>query len=359
MHLFESYPLGSLTLPNRVVMAPMTRSRAVDQNTPNALMAKYYAQRATAGLIISEATSVSPNGLGYARIPAICADRHVDGWRLITDAVHRQGGRIFLQIFHTGRVAHQSNLPEGARVLAPTDVVCPDQMYTDAAGMQPHTLPNPMTAEDITEVIGEFGAAARRAIAAGFDGIEIHGANGYLLEQFLNANVNTRQDAYGKTPAGRNRLLLEVVQAAADAIGAARVGLRLSPYGVFNGTGAYEGLEEQYSDLTQTLSGLGLAYLHVLDHSAMGAPPVPAEFKAHLRNIFGGTFVLAGGFDKSAAEAALQENRCDLVAFGRPFIANPDLVWRMQHNAPWSEPDQRTFYTPDARGYTDYPDHQS
>ncbi len=353
--LFDPYQLGPMSLANRVVMAPMTRSRAVDANTPNTLMADYYAQRAGAGLIVTEATSVSPNGLGYARIPALYSNRHVDGWRLIIDAVHRKGCRIFVQLFHTGRVTHQANLPPEGRVLAPTGDTCPDKMWTDSLGMQPHTPPTPMTIDDINEVISEFAAAAGRAIAAGFDGIELHGANGYLLEQFLNANVNKRTDDYGGTPERRNRLVLEVVQAAVAAIGAARVGIRLSPYGVFNTTGAYDGLEDQYLSMTRFLSSLGLAYLHLLDHSSTGAPPVPDAFKATLHKTFAGAFILAGGFDHNSAQAALQQGRCDLVAFGRPFIANPDLVTRMQSDAPLNTPDESTFYTPGAKGYTDYP----
>ncbi|MCM8594014.1 alkene reductase [Accumulibacter sp.] len=353
--LFEPFTLGPTRLGNRLVMAPMTRSRAVEQNTANALMAEYYGQRASAGLIISEGTSPSPNGLGYPRIPALYCDDHVRGWRLVTDAVHQRGGRIFVQLMHTGRVAHQLNLPAGARVLGPTVETCPGEMWTDQSGLQAHTPPAAMSVADIAAATGEFARAATLAIEAGFDGVELHAANGYLLEQFLNANVNTREDAYGGSAQARNRLVLEVASATATAIGAQRVGIRVSPFGVFNATGPYHGIEDQYLALARELSSIGLVYLHLVDHSAMGAPPVPDEFKANLRAAFAGCFIASGGFDRPGAEEVLREQRADLVAFGRAFLANPDLVARLRANAALNEPDAGSFYTPGAKGYTDYP----
>ncbi|SFV00869.1 alkene reductase [Pseudoduganella namucuonensis] len=353
--LFETFSLRATDLKNRAVMSPLTRSRAVDNNTPNSLMATYYAQRASAGLIITEGTSPSPNGLGYARIPGLFNDAHAQGWRLVTDAVHAQGGKIVVQLMHTGRVSHQANLPAGAEVLGPSSGACPGEMWTDGQGSQPHTPPREMTEADIAAVTREFANAARLAIAAGFDGIELHAANGYLLEQFLNANVNRRTDGYGGTPEGRNRLVLEVARATAREIGAGRVGIRLSPYGVFNATGPFAGVDEQYVALVKELSALGLMYVHVLDHSAMGAPPVPAALKADLRAAFDGPFILAGGFDKHGAQQALAEGRADMIAMGRAFLANPDLVDRMRLDAPLNAPDPATFYTPGAQGYTDYP----
>jgi N-ethylmaleimide reductase len=353
--LFEALVTPSLKLTNRAVMAPMTRSRAVDANTPNALMAEYYAQRATAGLIIAEGTSPSPNGLGYARIPGLFDSAQVGGWKLVTDAVHAKGGKIFVQLMHTGRVTHVANLPAGAEVLGPTAEVCPGEMYTDAKGMQPHSKPRAMTGADIAHAVGEFAKSAQLAVEAGFDGVELHAANGYLIEQFLNANVNTRTDAYGASIEGRNRFALEVARATAAAIGAERVGIRLSPYGVFNATGPFADLEGQYVALVQALSKLGLQYLHVLDHSAMGAPPVPAEMKSRLRAAFQGVFILAGGFDCDSAERALEAREADLIAFARPFLANPDLVARMRTGAPLNAVDMATFYTPGPKGYTDYP----
>ena len=353
--LFEPIQLRNVRLANRLVMSPLTRSRAVHDNTANALMATYYAQRAGAGLIITEGTSPSPNGLGYARIPGLFDARHVAGWKLVTDAVHAKGGRIVVQLMHTGRVSHQANLPAGAQVLGPSTQPCPGEMWTDAQGSQAYTAPRAMTSDDIAAAMGEYVQAARLAIEAGFDGVELHAANGYLLEQFLNANINRRADGYGGTPEGRNRLVLEVAAAVAKAIGADRVGIRLSPYGVFNGAGAFAGVDEQYLALTRALSELGLMYVHVLDHSALGAPAVPDGLKAAMREAFKGPFIAAGGFDKAQAEQALTSGRADLIAMGRPFLANPDLVERLRQGSPLNGVDPQTFYTPGEKGYTDYP----
>ncbi|KRD18335.1 alkene reductase [Acidovorax sp. Root267] len=353
--LFEPFSLRATQLSNRTVMSPLTRSRASENNTPNSLMTTYYAQRASAGLIITEGTSPSPNGLGYARIPGLFNEAQVQGWRLVTDAVHAQRGKIVVQLMYTGRVSHQVNMPAGAEVLGPSPETCPGEMWTDTQGMQPHTPPRAMTEADIQTAIGEYATAARLAIQAGFDGIELHAANGYLLEQFLNANINRRTDGYGGTAEGRNRLVLEVARAAAKEIGAERVGIRLSPYGVVNAASAFEGVDEQYLALVKELSALGLMYVHVLDHSSMGTPPVPAKLKADLRAAFHGPFILAGGQDKASAQQALSEGRADLVAMGRAFLANPDLVERMRQDAPLNAPDPTSFYTPGAKGYTDYP----
>jgi N-ethylmaleimide reductase len=353
--LFETFTARKIQLSNRTVMAPMTRSRAVENNTPNALMARYYAQRATAGLIVTEGTSPSPNGLGYARIPGLFNEQHVRAWKTVTDAVHAGGGKIVVQLMHTGRVTHVANLPTGAAVVGPTAEVLPGEMYTDSQGMQPHSTPRAMSAKDIVDAVAEYASSARLAIEAGFDGVELHAANGYLIEQFLNANVNTRSDAYGGSSAARNRFALEVVRATAAAIGAERVGIRLSPFGVFNGTGAYPEVEQQYLALVQELSNSGLLYLHLLDHSAMGTPPVPAELKKRLRDAFKGPYVAAGGFDRASAEQVLAAGLADLVAFGKPFLANPDLVQRLRSNAALNAPDMATFYTPGEKGYTDYP----
>ncbi len=353
--LLEPLQSRSLQLKNRLVMSPMTRNRAVDANTPNALMAEYYGQRAGAGLIITEGTSPSPNGLGYARIPGLFNAAQVRGWQAVTRAVHTGGGKIFVQLMHTGRVTHIANLPAGAQVLGPGSDVCPGEMYTDALGMQPFSTPRAMSEHDIAQAVAEYGQSARLALDAGFDGIELHAANGYLIEQFLNANVNHRHDGYGGSIAARNRFALEVTRAVVAAAGSDRVGMRLSPYGVFNSTGHYPDQDAQYLALAGELSALGLLYLHVLDHSAMGAPPVPAEFKLKLRRGFTGLFILAGGFDSAGAERALLERRADLIAFGRLFLANPDLVERLRLNAKLNVPDMATFYVPGPKGYTDYP----
>ena len=353
--LFDPVTVRSLQLRNRTVMAPMTRCRAADASLPNTLMAAYYGQRAGAGLIVTEGTSPSPNGLGYAHIPGLFNEAQMRGWRPVTDAVHAQGGKIVVQLMHTGRVAHVANLPADAEVLGPGADVCPGEMYAKSLGMQPHSAPRAMTERDIAVAVGEYARAARLALDAGFDGVELHAANGYLIEQFLNANVNRRSDAYGTGLEGRNRFAIEVARATANAIGGDRVGIRLSPHGVFNGTGAFADVDAQYLALTKALSALGLLYIHLLDHAAMGTPPVPADLKAGMRSAFDGPFILAGGFDRASAESALVAARADLIGFGRPFLANPDLVERMRANAHLNAPDMSTFYTPGAKGYTDYP----
>lgn len=353
--LFDSYLLRNTQLKNRAVMAPLTRSRAVDNNTPNSLMAEYYSQRATAGLIVTEGTSPSPNGLGYARIPGLFNEAHVAGWQLVTDAVHEQGGKIVVQLMHTGRIGQQANLPVGAEVIGPSSSIAPGEIWTDAHGNLPYSSPREMSILDIETAVREFAESARLAIAAGFDGIELHAANGYLIEQFLNANVNQRSDNYGGSPERRNRFAIAIARATADAIGADHVGIRLSPHGDFNATGGFDGVDEQYVALVKELSSLELMYVHVLDHSAMGAPPVPPRLKADLRAAFDGPFILAGGFVEASAEQALQEHRADLIAMGLAFLANPDLVYRMRTNSPLNAPDPTTFYTPGAQGYTDYP----
>jgi N-ethylmaleimide reductase len=353
--LLDPFSARSLRLANRMVMAPLTRSRATPEHTPNALMATYYGQRASAGLIITEGTSPSPNGLGYPRIPGLFDAAQVEGWKATTAAVHQAGGKIFVQFMHCGRVAHLANMPAGAEVLSSSAVVCPGEMYTDASGMQPHSPPRAMTSADIANAVKEHATAATLAIEAGFDGVEIHGANGYLIEQFLNPLVNLRTDEYSGSIDGRNRLALEIARATVAAIGKDKVGIRLSPYGVFNGTGEFPDVQAQYLALATSLSDLGLLYIHLVDHSAMGAPPVPADFKLTLRAAFNGLFILSGGFDHVSAEQALVDKRGDLIAFGRPFLANPDLVKRMRQNAPLNAPDMATFYTPGAKGYTDYP----
>jgi N-ethylmaleimide reductase len=352
--LFSPWRLGHRELPNRIVMSPMTRNRAPG-NVPNDLMAAYYGQRAGAGLIITEGTSPSPNGLGYPRIPGIFAAEQVAGWRKVTTAVHGKGGRILVQLMHTGRISHPDNLPAGAEVLAPSAVAAKEEMWTDTRGKQPLPAPRAMSDADIRTAIDEYARAARNAIDAGFDGVELHGANGYLIDQFLNPAANRRDDDYGGDLQRRNRFAIDVARATAAAIGAERVGIRLSPYGVFNDVAIHDGIETQYTSLASSLSGLGLAHLHLVDHSSMGAPkPAPSTVRA-IRERFKGSLILSGGYDRPRAEADLTEGRGDLIAFGRPFLANPDLPERLRRNAPLTAPDFATFYTPGEKGYTDYP----
>jgi len=352
--LYSQASLASLTLQNHLVMAPMTRSRATD-NIPNALMAEYYAQRGSAGLIITEGTSPSPNGLGYPRIPGIFSPAQVEGWKHITDAVHAKGAKIFLQIMHCGRIAHPLNLPAAARVLAPSGVAASGEMYTDAEGMKPHPVPKAMTEEDIGITIGEFAQAAKNAVAAGFDGVELHSANGYLLEQFIRPNTNQRIDGYGGPIENRARFVLEVAEAVIGAIGKDKVGIRLSPFGVFNDMPLYDTMEADYTYLAQQLNASGLVYIHLVDHSSMGAPSVPDAMKATFRKLFKRTLILSGGYDSERAESDLTEGKCDLIAVGRPFLANPDLLARWRTRAAVNLPDMDTFYTPGPKGYTDYP----
>ncbi|MGC4081942.1 MAG: alkene reductase [Vicinamibacterales bacterium] len=353
--LFDTFSLGPLTLRNRIVMAPMTRNRAPG-NVANDLMATYYAQRASIGLIVTEGTSPSPNGLGYARIPGLFTAEHVEGWRKVTDAVHAQGGHIVVQFMHTGRASHTDNLPPGARVVSSVETPLTAPIFTDTNGQQAASRPHALSTSEIAETVAEFATAARLAREAGFDGVEIHGANGYLVEQFLNANVNTRTDEYGGSIDNRNRFALDVAAAMADAIGPERVGIRLSPYGAFNDTGAFAEVDEQYLALVQKLSALGLLYIHIVDHSALGAPKPPDELQRQLRAAFKGVYIASGGFDRERAESTLAAGRADSIAFGRPALANPDLPTRLARNLPLNAPDFSTFYTPGEKGYIDYPE---
>ena len=354
MKLFESYQLGPFELSNRVVMAPMTRSRAIG-NIPNDLMAEYYGQRAEAGLIITEGTAPSDNGLGYARIPGSYNADHVAGWKKVTDAVHAKGGKIFLQIMHTGRSSHPLNMPEGARVVAPSAIQLSGEMYTDQQGMQAYPVPEEMSLEDVIQAQDEIVNSARHAIQAGFDGVEIHGANGYLVDQFLNPASNQRTDEYGGSLENRARFAVETAQKVADAIGAERTGIRLSPYGVFNDMTIYDGIDDLFVHVARELGKLNLAYIHIVDHSGMGAPAVPVTVKEGIRDAFGGTIIIGGGLDAESAEAQLQAGLGHLAFFGRPFISNPDLVDRLKNGLELAQPNFDTFYTPGEVGYTDYP----
>ena len=352
--LLSKTTLGPLSLQNRLVMCPLTRSRATG-NVPNDLMVQYYAQRASAGLIISEGTAPSPNALGYPRIPGIFSAEQVAGWKKITDAVHAGGAKMFIQFMHTGRIGHPLNLPAGAKVVAPSAVAAKGEMFTDAEGLKPHPIPHAMTAADIKSTIAEFVQAAKNAMAAGFDGVELHGANGYLLEQFIRPNSNTRTDNYGGSIENRARFALEVVAATIAAIGKDKVGIRLSPFGVFNDMPLYPEMEADYTYLAQKLNAAGLLYIHLVDHSSMGAPKVPDSVKAMFRSTFKRTLILSGGYDAARAESDLAAGKCDLVAVGKPFLANPDLVARWKTHAAVNAPDMATFYTPGPKGYTDYP----
>ncbi len=352
--LFSKTKLGNLELKNAIAMAPMTRCRAIN-NIPNDLMATYYAQRAGAGLIITEGTSPSPNGLGYARIPGLFSQAQVEGWKKVTSAVHANKGIIFAQLMHTGRIGHPNNLPEGAELVAPSAIVAKGQMWTDKGGMQDHPAPREMSKADLEKAKQEFVHASENAIKAGFDGVELHAANGYLLEQFLNPGSNQRTDEYGGSFENRCRFVIEVAKSVAEKIGKEKIGIRLSPYGAFNDVGPFPETEEEYSYLATKLNEIGLVYIHLVDHSSMGAPKVEPGTVKKIRENFKNTLILSGGYDRKRAESDLDSKAGDIIAFGKPFLANPDLVARLEKDIALASPDMSTFYSADEKGYTDYP----
>lgn len=353
--LFTAYKLGQVDLKNRIVMSPMTRSRAIG-NIPNDLMTEYYRQRSGAGLIITEGTAPSPNGLGYPRIPGIFSKTQIEGWKKITSAVHKNGSKIFIQLMHTGRIGHSLNLPEGGKVLAPSAIKASGQIRTDSKQLQDFPVPEEMTDEVIVQTKKEYADSARNSIEAGFDGVELHGANGYLLEQFLSPVSNIRTDSYGGSIVNRCRFVLEVADAVAEVIGLGRTAIRLSPYGVGSSMRYYPEIDATYKYLAVQLKDIGIVYIHLVDHSSTGAPVVPLELKKMIRDNFKNTIILSGGYDLERAEADLKSGLGDLIAFGRPFINNPDLVERFRKGWPLSkELDFKLFYTPGEKGYTDYP----
>jgi N-ethylmaleimide reductase len=353
--LFTTNKVGSFEVKNRIVMSPMTRCRAIG-NIPNDLIAEYYGQRSGAGLIITEGVSPSPNGLGYARIPGLFSPQQVEGWKKVTGSAHKGGAKIVAQLMHTGRISHPLNMPEGSKVLAPSAVKPAGQMWTDKAMMQDFPVPDAMTSDELEMTKNEFIKAASNAIDAGFDGIELHAANGYLLEQFLSPVSNIRTDNYGGSIENRCRFVLEITAAVVGKIGAGKTGIRISPYGVASDMPHYPEIDATYNYLSEELNKLGIAYIHIVDHSAMGAPAVPTEIKKAIRTNFKNTIILSGGYDKERAESDIESGLGDLIAFGRPFINNPDLVSRFQNNQPLSqELKMDLFYSADEKGYTDYP----
>jgi N-ethylmaleimide reductase len=348
------YRLGNTELKNRIVMAPMTRSRAIN-NIPNNLIAEYYAQRASAGLIITEGTSPSPNGLGYARIPGIFSTEQINGWKKVTSAVHNNSGKIFVQLMHSGRVGHNLNLPAGARLVAPSSVTLPGEMWTDTEGKKAHSTPQGLTLEQLLETKQEYVQAAKNAIEAGFDGVELHAANGYLLEQFLSPHTNQRTDIYGGGVENRARFVLEVAQEVSDAIGKDKTAIRLSPFGTFNDIQNYPGVDVMYGYLAEELNKIGLVYLHINDQSTGSKPEVLDLVEESIRRKFKNTIMLSGGYTLASAEEVISMGIADLVSFGRPFITNPDLVTRFHKNLPLNITlDAGTLYSSDAKGYTDY-----
>jgi N-ethylmaleimide reductase len=353
-HLLSSYKLGSLAIPNRLIMAPLTRGRAGQERLPNALMAEYYVQRASAGLIISEATQISEQGAGWNETPGIHTHEQVKGWRSITEAIHNAGGHIFLQLWHTGRASHPDFQPGGALPVSASAIAAQGEAHTPK-GKKTYVTPRALELDEIPGVVQQYTEATKHAQDAGFDGVEIHAANGYLIDQFLRDGSNQRTDAYGGSVENRVRFLLEVTEAVCQAWEADQVGVRLSPTNPFNDMRDRDPITT-FTHAAKALNQFGLAYLHILE-------ALPGHFLAgdgervtpYLRKAFQGPLILNGGYDAKTGEAAISNGEADLIAYGIPFIANPDLLERFRQDAALNPPDPATFYTPGTKGYIDYP----
>jgi N-ethylmaleimide reductase len=352
--VFSSFRLGSLTLPNRVVMAPMTRNRAGPGNVPTSLNATYYAQRASAGLIISEATQISPQGVGYPGTPGIHSAEQVAGWKLVTNAVHAAGGRIFLQLWHVGRISHPLLQTNGALPVAPSAIRPEGQAWT-SNGLQPYVTPHALEPNEITRIVADFRRSAFYARQANFDGVELHGANGYLVDQFLRDKTNQRSDRYGGSPLNRARFLIEATEALISEWGAERVGVRLSPTNPFNDI-ADSNPAATFATVIGELNRFNLAYLHVVEPGA-GDPVASGDTPdiRLFRRIWRGALMVNKGYDLPRANAVLRDGEADLVSFAQLFLANPDLPERFRRGAAFNPPDRKTFYGGAAHGYTDYP----
>jgi N-ethylmaleimide reductase len=358
--LFTACRVGGLDLPNRVVMAPMTRSRAMADGTPTDLMATYYGQRAEAGLIVSEATNISPQGQGFPNIPGIFNATHVDAWRRVADRVHGRRSAFFLQLWHVGRIGHPDNMASGLHPVAPSAIAYERTVVT-AKGLQPTPVPRAMTLAEIAETVGDYANASRLAVEAGCDGIEIHAANGYLPSQFLHETTNRRTDAYGGGPDRRARFVIEIAEACVRAVGAHRVAIRLTPFSAFNGATSSDE-PELYRLLLSALARLRLAYLHVVGAEVSGNQTVQPQDGAEIpdvlafvRPLWPHALIAAGDYTLTRADADIRSGRADLIAFGRDFIGNPDLVSRLRDGRPLTPRDPSAWYGSGAQGYTDYP----
>lgn len=352
--LFTPLTIGTMTLPNRIVMAPLTRNRAAEGNVPHDLNVQYYAQRATAGLIISEGTQISPEGQGYLATPGLHADEQVLGWRAVTDAVHAKGGHIFAQLWHVGRVSHTSLRQWEQPPVAPSAITARTQVFT-RKGFVDASPPRALETEEVARVVEDYRKAAENAKIAGFDGVELHAANGYLVDQFLRDGSNKRHDCYGGNVENRVRFLSEVLAALITVYPATRVGVRFSPFSNFADIDDSNPMATFGAAIARA-SEFGLGYLHLVEGQTGGTRDLPAgsDIRA-LRKLFAGAYLANNGYDRAAAIEAVNSGAADLIAFGRPFIANPDLVTRLTQNAPLNEPIQTTFYGGGAEGYTDYP----
>ena len=347
--------LGTVFLKNRIILSTMTRCRAVC-NQPNEHMAEYYKQRSGAGLIITEGTSPSPNGLGYSRIPGIYTKKQINAWENTTSGVHKDGSKIFVKLMHTGRLSHSLNMPEGSQIIAPSAVKATGKIWTDYRQMQDFPMPKEMTLEDIRHTKIEYVTAARNALKVGFDGVELNAANGYLLEQFLSPYSNIRNDIYGGSIENRCRFVIEVLTAISEEIGQGKTGIRLSPYGIAGDMKHYPEIDATYQYLSEQLNNLEISFLHIVDHLAMGEPMVPMALMKQIRNNFKNTIILSGGYDIERAENDIKCGLADLVAFGRPFINNPNIVEKLKNSWPLSQDLKiKLFYTAAKIEYTKYP----
>jgi N-ethylmaleimide reductase len=348
--LYQPYTLGDLKLQNRIVMAPMTRNRAGTGNAPTDLNAEYYAQRAGAGLIITEASQVSDDGIGYPATPGIHSDEQVEGWRKVTDAIHAKGGKIFIQLWYCGRISHP-DLLNGKTPVAPSAIRPEGDAFT-MTGLQPFVAPRALEIDEIQDIVAQYAHAAQQAKAAGFDGIEVHAANGYLLDQFLRDGSNKRSDEYGGSAENRMRLLNQVLDAVLAVWPSSRVGIRLSPENAFNSMSDSDP-SAHFAWFIEQLNSRKLAYLHILEGDMMGQER-KLDYRA-LRDSFHGTYIANQGYTRETAQDSIDKGDSDLIAFGVPFLANPDLVERFEQGAPLNEPDMGSFYGGDSKGYTDYP----
>ncbi|HEY9897927.1 MAG TPA: alkene reductase [Pantanalinema sp.] len=355
--MFTPVTIGALALKNRIVMAPMTRSRVEADARPGALEATYYAQRASAGLIITEGTAPCASGLGYSRTPGIYTPEQIASWRAVVEAVHARGGAIVLQIMHVGRVAHPLNQPEGAEIVAPSAIAARAKVYTEQAGMQEMAVPRALRTDEIPEVVATFAQATRNAREAGFDGVELHATSGYLPHQFLSTNSNQRTDAYGGSPQNRARFVLEAIDAMIEAWSADRVGIKVSPGQGFNDM-VDETARETYGYLADELSMRRLAYLHVTRQAQFSPEDQAFDSFAELRRRFKGPLLVNGGLSKAEAEALLENRQADFFSFGAAYIANPDLVERLAADRPLAVSDRSTHYAGGATGYIDYPTYE-
>ncbi len=350
LKLLSPYKSKGLSLQNHIVMAPMTRCRAIG-NVPNELMMEYYAQRADIGLIVTEGVSPSPEGLGYARIPGIFNREQLEAWKKVSQAVHKKGAKIFMQLMHTGRVGHEANLPKGFYLIGPSSQKPSGKIYTDSKQMQDNSQPLALTTEGVDKVVNAFVEAGKNAIQAGFDGVELHSANGYLLEQFLNPIVNNRDDSFGRSIESRCRFVLDIVEKLDKAIGKERIGIRFSPYSTYNDMAAYpvDEVYQTYTYLAQKLQQMDIAYIHLSINPSMEERTLNG-----IREAFTNTLILCNGLTPESGEELLQKGKADLVAFGKSLLANPDFAKKVEKGLPLNTADNASFYTADAIGYTDY-----